>query len=619
MTTAADVGTDSAGDASPAADRRPVLSLRVEREALVPALAALLVTLSLAARAWTAAGGWLTRQDLLPAAQLLGLIPEVPGPPGAAALAGGVASVAPYAWAGLVTLMLAGQLAVDVLLYRLLVDLFGRRPAVLLPLTVYLASSLTLVGGLWWSAALVQLPVQLCMLAALTGHVRALRTGRPGPAVAGGLALAAGLLFTGWVLLVPLLLLAATLLWGTTGLVRDRLRALGARPAAWAAQVAGVAGGLVARLLTGAGPLVDGAALRGAAPGLGGEVTRTVLPGLVGGPWVWRPVALPFAVPAPPQALVVGAAAVVAAVVLGSVALRRGALRAWALTAVAGAVVLLAEAAAPDGPAVTGGLPADTVPPATVALLAALGLALATLPVRGAPPVLRPRTARLPARRLARPALGTAMAAALAVGCVLSTAGFAQHWSVNATRDYVDGARGSVIGRPDLVLADTTVPEDVVPAALAPANRASVVLSGLPAQPHFQSVGEIAYQLAALDDRGRGQLAAVNPVSTSEAGPVPDCGWRVAEGPVTVPLEEPVPDGRWVVQVAYIAGAGNAVAVQAGGTAGGALVGAGLHDLFLQAEGPVGEVVVTVDDPSVPVCVGAVTVGTPRPLTPGGG
>ncbi|MGY1605754.1 hypothetical protein [Geodermatophilus sp. SYSU D00700] len=620
MAAPADVGAPAGGPAAggtpPASSRRAVLQLSVEREALVPAVAAVLVAVHLAARAWTAAGGWLTRQDVLAAAELIGLTGEVPGPPGAAALARGVASVAPYSWPGLVALLVVGQLVVDLLLYRLLVDLFGRRPAVLLPFTVYLASSLPLVGGLWWSAALVQLPLQLVLLTALGAHVRYLRTRAPGPAVVGGLAVAVGLLFSGWVLLVPLLLVVVTALWATAGSARDRMRALGAGPVAWAAQATGVVVGLVARSLVSAGPLVDAAVFRDASGGLPGELARTVLPGLVGGPWVWRPVALPFAVPAPPDALVWGAAAVVATVVAGSVVLRRGALRAWLVAVATGGVVLLGEAASPDRADVVGGLPTGTVPPATLALVAALGLAAAFLPVRGAPAVNRPRrgAGRAAGRGSARPALGVAVAGALAVGWFLSTAGFGQFWSVNATRDYVAEARASVGGQQALVLADTPVPEEVLPAALEPANRASVVLSGLPAQPHFLQVGEIGYQLVVLDDRGRGQLAAVDPVSTSGTGPAPDCGWQVAAGPVTVPLQRPVPEGRWIVQVAYIAGAGNAITVQAGDTLGGALVGGGLHDLYLQVEGPVAELVVSVDDPQVPVCVGAVTVGVPRPL-----
>ncbi|MGY1693976.1 hypothetical protein ACI780_03610 [Geodermatophilus sp. SYSU D00814] len=623
MASPADVGVPAAEPATGTAPRagspRTVVQLRVDREALVPAVAAALVAVHLLLRAWTAAGGWLTRQDLLAPASLIGLTGEVPGPPAAAALARGVASVAPYSWPGLVALEVAGQLLVDLLLYRLLVDLAGRRPAVLLPFTVYLTSSLPLVGGLWWSAALVQLPLQLVLLTAVGAHVRHLRTRAPGPAVVAGLAVAGGLLFAGWVALVPLLLLAGTLAWATAGPLRERVRALARWRTAWAAQAAGVFAGLLARALTDAGPLLDPTRLHAAAGAAPGELARTVLPGLVGGPWGWRPVALPFAVPEPPPALVWGAGAVVAAVVVGSVVLARGALRAWLLAAAAGAVVLLAEGAAPDRADVTGGLPAGTVAPATLALLAALGLTLAVLPVVGAPPVLRRRRAAgLPAR-LARPALGVAVGGALAVGCVLSTAGFASFWSVNATRDYVAEARASVIGRQDLVVADTTVPEEVVPGALAPANRASVVLSGLPAQPHFLQVGEVTHQLAALDDRGRGQLAAVDPVTTSGPGPQPDCGWQVAGAPVTVPLRQAVPPGRWIVQVAYIAGGANAVTVQAGDTLGGRLVGAGLRDLYLQVDGAVDELVVAVDDPGVPVCVGVATVGTPRPLTPGGG
>jgi hypothetical protein len=319
--------------------------------------------------------------------------------------------------------------------------------------------------------------------------------------------------------------------------------------------------------------------------------------------------------------LVLAAPGVICAVFLCSVLLRRGAARAWLVAAAAGAVVLLAAELSPVEGTGAGRLPAGLVPPATLAVISALCLALAFLPVTGASPVLRRR--RRAGResfpgRLVRTGLGVAVAAALAVGWLVSTTAFAQQWSVNAARGYVAAARASVVGHPDLVLADTAVPEDVVPAALAPANTAAVVLSGLPGLPRFLQDGEIAYQLTTLDDHGRGQLAYVDPVSTSRPGPAPDCGWLVGPDAAEVRLPRATPDGRWIVQISYYGGEANVIRVTAGGAVGGAPIGPGVHDLYLQVSGPVDSVVVTVDDPAKPICVGAVTVGSPRALTAGG-
>jgi hypothetical protein len=391
MTAPVDVSVDAIGRTDPGRPRRAVPWSRLDREAVVPTVAGILVVLHLSLRLWTASSGWFLRQDFVAAAAVAGLPVDIPGPPGAVALARLMASVAPMSWPAFVTLEIVAQLAVDLLLYRLLVELFGRRPAVLLPLAVYLASSLPLVGGVWWSAALVQLPVQLTLLISVTGYLRHLRTGLPGSAVTSAAAVGVGLLFSGGMALVPLLLVLAGALWDTDGPPGARMRDVARHRTVWLAQIAAVAVGLAVRLPTSAGSLVDGSVLAERVQDLPETLTRTVLPGLVGGPWVWSPVTLPLAVPDPPAALAVAAAIVVAAVVVATVLVHRGAMRAWLLTAAVIAVVLVGGAFSATETTDLGQVPAGVVPPAVVALSAALGLGLASLPVRGAPTVLRRR------------------------------------------------------------------------------------------------------------------------------------------------------------------------------------------------------------------------------------
>ncbi|TFV82849.1 hypothetical protein [Blastococcus sp. CT_GayMR16] len=584
---------------------------RVDREAVVPMVAGILVALSLLVRLWTASGGWFLRQDFLAAAAAAGLPVDVPGPPGAAALARVMASLAPMSWPAFVALELVGQLAVDLLLYGLLVQLFGRRPAVLLPLAVYLASSLPLVGGLWWSAALVQLPLQLALLIAVTGHVRHLRTGRTGAMAASALAVAVGLLFSTGMALVPLLLLVGTALWGTLAGSRQ----------VWLAQGAAVAVGLAARALSSAGPPVDVSAPADNARDLLGTLMRTVLPGLVGGPWEWSPAVLPLAVPDPSAASATAAAVAVAAVILTTVLVHRGALRAWLLAAATTVVVLVSGAFSPTA-AADPELPAGVVPPAVVALVAALGLALASLPVRGAPTVLRRRgwvtrgAGRRVLRWATRPALGAVAVTALGAGLLVSSSAFGQHWSDNAAHEFVDAARAGLTGRTDLVLVDAPVPEAVIPGALAPAHTTAAVLAGAPGLPWVLQEGESANQLTALDPAGRPQLAAVTAVSTSRTGPEPDCGWLVGADAADVPLSRATSDDSWIVKVSYFAGEANVVRVEAGDTVTGALVGTGLHDLYVQVSGSVDRVVLAVEDPARPICVGVVTVGRALPIPP---
>jgi hypothetical protein len=622
MAAPADVGVDVTGETAPArphpVGRGPVLG----REAAVPVVAGVLVALHLGLRLWTAAGGWFTPLDLAGVAAGVAGTGEVAGPPGAEALTRALAALAPLSWPAAVGLELLAQLAVDVLLYRLLVELFGRRPAVLLPLAVYLASTLPLVGGVWWAAATVQLPVQLALVVALTGHVRHLRTGRPGPAVAAAGAVLLGSLFSTGVLLVPLLLLALTLLWWTGGPLRERARALARRRTAWVLQALAVGVGAALRVLLHPGPLPGPGSLGDAVADLPGLVGRTVLPGLVGGPWAWSPADGSLAVPAPPAAVVATAAAVVALTVLTSVLLSRGAVRAWLVGAVA-TVVALAATAASGVRAEIGDPPAAVVPPAALALVAALVTGLAFLPVRDAPVVLRRRTragrdaGARPVPQAVRPAVGAVVVAALAAASLASTAAFRGSWSDNPARDYVQTAQAELSERPDVVLADSRVPAGVVPDALAPANTASAVLAGLPVPARFLGEATVVPGLAVLDDEGRVQLGYVEPVAQTGAGPVEGCGWPAGPEPADVPLDGATTDGRWYLHLTVLAGADSRLWITAGDTRAGTLATAGLRDLYVLVSGEVDRVRVEAADPGTTVCVGAVRVGSVRPLPAG--
>ena len=594
--------------------------MRLDRDGLVPLTASVLIALHLLLRAWATAGGWFVCEDFLAIAHTAEPSVAVPGPPGAAALAQGLASLAPGSWVAVVGLELVAQLAVDVLLYRLLVELFDRRPAVLLPLSVYLASSLSLAGGIWWSAALVQLPVQIAVLTAARGHLRHLRTGRWGPAVVSALAVALGFLFSGGMVLVPLALVAATVLWWTDGQLLPRVRAA-LRRRVWLLQGAAVVVGLTLRAVLGAGPLITDDLLAEGVHAFPALLRRTVLPGLVSGPWRWSPLPSELALPDPPAGPAWAAAAVVAVVIAGSLVLNRGAARAWLLGIPAAAVVVLVDGGSPAG-SEGERLPAGVVPPAGLALVAALCLGFAFLAVQGSPAVLRRRgwATRGRGRRLvgtlAAPLPAAAAVAVLAAGALLSTTEFAEQWRGNAGRAYVDTARAALLGRPDVVLVDGPAPEAVVPASLAPANRVSTVLDTLPQRPRFLPDDQVAYELAMLDERGGLQLAYVEPVTTSGTGPIEDCGWVAGPDAVDIPLERSTGPGRWMVQLSYLAGEGNAVQLTVGDGRVPALLGSGVHDVYLQTTGPIEAIRVEVEDPRYPVCVSSVRVGTPRPLPP---
>ncbi len=107
------------------------------------------------------------------------------------AMAWALARISLYNWPLTCATTLALLAATSFALLRVLRTLFGNRPAILLPLTMFLFSPLQLSIS-WWSMVINILPVELAICMAVDEHVRYLRTGRMRNAVA-----AAGWLLAG--------------------------------------------------------------------------------------------------------------------------------------------------------------------------------------------------------------------------------------------------------------------------------------------------------------------------------------------------------------------------------------------------------------------------------------
>ena len=78
----------------------------------------------------------------------------------------------PYNWALASTVSLAFVAAASVAALRLLRDLFGERPAILIPLVIYLLTPLTIPDLGIWSSAMESVPLQLATFMALSAHLR---------------------------------------------------------------------------------------------------------------------------------------------------------------------------------------------------------------------------------------------------------------------------------------------------------------------------------------------------------------------------------------------------------------------------------------------------------------
>uniref|UniRef100_UPI000594A125 membrane protein n=1 Tax=Nocardiopsis halotolerans TaxID=124252 RepID=UPI000594A125 len=292
----------------------------------------------------------------------------------------------PYAWWVSAGAMLALQTVAQLGFLRLVWELFGRRWALLVPLTVYALAPLTVPVLGWWAAALNAVPLQLAMVLAVLWTVRYLRTGDQRLAWWAGAAVVFGMLFTVKAMFLPLVLFAvavAHLYPG--GLVTGARRAWILHRPFWTVMglllAAYTAFYLVRTRAAGGG---EGAGVPQSEPALAmlrGLLTEVFPVGALGGPPEWGPVTPTGGLIDPSGVVVLGSWAVFAVIVLVSMWMRRGAWRAWVLLLAYLVVVdviptIIARGRFQDVAAADPRYVADAAP------VFALCLALAYLPTR---------------------------------------------------------------------------------------------------------------------------------------------------------------------------------------------------------------------------------------------
>ncbi|HET6876296.1 MAG TPA: hypothetical protein VFH38_02070 [Jatrophihabitans sp.] len=525
------------------------------------------------------------------------------------------------------------QALVGFAFYRLLRALFGTRPAILVPLAVFLFTPITLDASTWWAAALNQLPQQLAMLAALLCQTRYLRTGRTRVGMLGALAVLAGLLFSEKTLLAVPLVVAFTLFWFVDGGIVHRLVQGWRRH--WKVWLA-----YLAVAVPYAGYYAVSVPSPGGAVGTGGDTLQlygtalghTLLPGLLGGPWRWRQIGSAGALADPGQAAAWLSGAVVLAVVVATIVAHHRAWYGWAFGfgyAVLDIGVVAVSRATIVGP-VVGNVCRYLTDAAGVAVL---GAALAVLSPVGSwrhPPatlVRRPNPLRhLAATQLARdlrsllPRPGSAavvgtLVAAIVASSTVSTLRFDRFWSTNPARPYLQRLRADLAALPPSTrVYDATVPVGVVWPLLYPYNRLSRVLSPLPERPPFLHPGQSTAALAVPDASGRLRMAQVAGVGALPGPTAGGCGYLLGRTPVRIPLAAPTTAWSWVVRIGYIAGANAAATLHAGATTVQIAIHRGVHQIFVEADGAIRSVRITALSGDAEACTDDVTVGRVRPI-----
>ena len=491
----------------------------------------------------------------------------------------------------------------------MLVTLFGRRLAVLLPFALYLSSAMTIPALLWWSAALTLLPLQAAFFAAVGCWVRYLRAPTL-PWLAGTiLSVLAGLTFdVKGILVAPVLFFLAVGYFASGRLDRRIVHIVRTY---WPAAVASVVliGGYVTYYVA-AVPTVETSYDLPAIGTIASSMLGNAFPtGALGGPWRWLALAPPTAFADAPD-VAVHASWVGLAMVAAYAALRRErTLRAWALLA-GYLLILLALLAISRGTEFGAviGLEYRYLTDAVCVLTLVLGLVF--LPLRGALESSTPRPQPLLTAQV--PTAWVLALTLLVVGSgVVSSVSYTRYWhSDNASQPYLQNLRDDLRAEGEVDLADTVVPEPVLSQLTAPLNTSRRLATLASDRVTFPDVSD---NLAVVADDGRLHSAAIQLGVGSVEGPVEDCGWRVRSRGRTIPLTGRAFEWEWWVRIGYLGSQESDVVVSAGTSRIETTVQGGLNSLYVRVEGGFDSVRIDGLAPGVTLCVDTVEVGQPVP------
>jgi hypothetical protein len=526
-----------------------------------------------------------------------------------------------YNWtlasAGTIVLLAAASLA----MLRLLVILFGRRAAILIPLIIFLFTPLTLPGLSFWTTTLLWLPLQLTMILAISSHIRYVRSGSIAHAVAAATWLGIGMLFDELGVLVPVVLFALTSAYLTPGRWWQAAgQALRKYRRAWAIYGAVAVAYLVVFLVR----LPTSVQQPTSPPSFSSVLTlaSTMLrvgfvPAAMGGPWHWS---VPggdygYAVKTPVLTQVSWVLAVL--VVAASLRYRRHALRAWAILA---GWILLADLF----PVMISRLTelratllgADLHYLADSAPILAICVGLAFWPAIGEEQpyrVARPTSLRLAITTLT-------LVGGFLLGSFWSGAAYINQTSSKVTRSYIAHARLALARAPTgTVIVTGATPANVMLAKyLGSAAQTSPVLGPLAPKAsgiRFTTAPEgVIKNLMIFNNQGMLRPAVdVGATSVSRAGKT-GC-WPLVAQPTKIALSASLFSYGWIVQLRY-SGPATTMQLRLGTGVAEARLPTGKLDLYVPVVGKGSAVLVRRLSPGPPACISSLTVGLMQAAKP---
>jgi hypothetical protein len=501
-----------------------------------------------------------------------------------------ITRLSPYDWLLAAIVTIAALAAAGVLMLRLLLIVFGSRPAILIPLIIFLFTPLTLAGLSFWTTVTDWLPLQLTMLAATYSHVRYVRSGRVGHVVAAAMWLGAGLLFDVQGALVPLLLFALTSAYQVAGrwpaAARRALRSFRRAWTIYGVLTTAYAVLFLIKLQTSSQQAINPRHVSSVLSLAATMLRVGFVPAAVGGPWHWFVPGGDYGYAAEIPVLTQVTWVLAALIVVASLWCRRHALRSWLI--LAGWLLLadfgpVAIARLTELPASLLG--ADTYYLADSAPVLAVCVGLAFWPVIGEQDpyrVLRPRPVPLGVTAFA-------LTGAFLVGSIWSGVTYLSSTSSARTRSYIDTARSALANaRPGTVILSAPTPWYVMYAGFrGSVTQTSRVLGPLaPERAGIRFVTlptEAITNLMMFDSRGRLRPALEVGASSVRPARSRTC-WPVRSAATKIPLSAHVFRYVWIIRLSY-SGPATTLQIEFGTAVRDVVLPAGQRDIYIQLAG----------------------------------
>jgi hypothetical protein len=508
-------------------------------------------------------------------------------------------------WAPAAVLILVLSTTASAMMYLLLRELFGSRPAILLPLAAYLFSPLALAAVTWLAACIDSLPMQIALLGTPFAMLRFARSGRSRWLVLALVLHAVGLL--AWekgALVLPFALGLQVLVVDAGVPLRERLARLRGAWLAWLAH-----GLLLASYLVLYFNVVDGSERREVAgvdylEGARISIFRVLVPGLFGAPWK-RGDAENTVYPDPGTAL-----AVVFAVLLGIVFVlsilknRRAALGPWLLAAgYVGADVALMLWGRAGFLTLVARDPRYVMDAVPVVLICVAAAFLIRKPpgASDVAPGLVP--ADLAVTRAGLAVAGVA-ATVVTAGSLLTTFQLAPVLQHAYARDYVEGVAVRSEPDPGTSIIDTRVPKLVS----GNVDHQRLML----AMGRRVTFDQPSTRMQVFDAAARLVVVDIADPDLVKRGPDKDCGWAVTDTDRSLTeVPEDVGKGR-VLRAGVLTGVAGTLTVSVGDLEQSVDVPAGLGYAFFYLPSPEGEIVASFEsEDGSGTCVTDLRLGPP--------